>query len=91
MTGATPGPHGCGRCPARWGGFKTCHCSACHETFSTARNFDAHQTVNGCRNPEESGLKIGSRGIWVQEGDFEPEILRADPAIGVFEAGQDAA
>jgi hypothetical protein len=33
----------CARCPAHWGGLKTAHCSACHETFTVVAAFDKHR------------------------------------------------
>lgn len=36
-------PHGCGRCPVRWSGFNTAHCSVCHYTFSGVTAFDEHR------------------------------------------------
>lgn len=38
--------HGCARCDARWGGSRTCHCSAegCHQTFTGLQAFEAHRT-----------------------------------------------
>lgn len=55
---------GCGRCSARWGGSKTAHCAACHETFTTPANFDSHQHYGKCRPPKTRGLIVGARGLW---------------------------
>lgn len=68
------GDFGCRGCDITWGGFRTCHCSACHETFSGVTNFDKHQRNGECRKPQKCGLKIGYRGVWVGEGEYEPQI-----------------
>lgn len=68
-----PLPHSCGKCEARWGGFKTCHCSGCHETFSTPGNFDRHRERGvKCKTGQESGLVVHSRGsynVWLQAAE----------------------
>lgn len=30
-------------CGRSWSGFNQCHCSICHNHFSTVKNFDAHK------------------------------------------------
>lgn len=81
------GPHTCGRCPARWGGANTSHCSMCHRTFSTVRNFDKHldhaRDRLVCLAPEDKGLVIDSRGIYVlPAAENMAEIFSAAQAIG---------
>jgi len=34
---------GCADCGAQWHGFKTCHCSGCHNTFTAPTAFDRHR------------------------------------------------
>lgn len=52
----------CPECGGWWGGAKTCHCSSCHETFTTASAFDKHRagsfTANNrhCVDPAQVGL-----------------------------------
>lgn len=50
-------------------GRKTCLCTVCHETFSTPRNFDRHRSDGWCLNPASAGMRRGSNGHWVEEGD----------------------
>lgn len=69
-------PHQCG-CGRRWTGFKTAHCTGCHETFTTVANFDRHRAgphsdVNPryCRPPQDVGLVDAGRvyPCWMQPG-----------------------
>ena len=52
----------CARCPARWGGLKTAHCRACHETFTVGAAFDKHRAGShtlddrDCLDPATVGL-----------------------------------
>lgn len=80
--GAPRLPHVC-RCGVRWGGWKTAHCTACHETFSTVANFDKHRqgphsdvTPRICVPPAAVGLVDAGRDYpcWGAPGpasDFE--------------------
>jgi hypothetical protein len=34
----------CARCHVRWGGLKTAHCAACHQTFTAITAFDKHRS-----------------------------------------------
>ena len=34
----------CPRCQNRWTGFKTVHCTGCHQTFTGISAFDKHRT-----------------------------------------------
>jgi hypothetical protein len=61
-------PHGCGGCDNRWGGFRTAHCGACHETFTTPANFDRHRLQDECAPPADRGLVLNERGQWAQPG-----------------------
>lgn len=55
---ATTGTYGCARCPNRWGGLRTAHCAACHNTFTGLTAFDRHRTgshthgTRTCLDPE---------------------------------------
>lgn len=60
-------PHHCPRCPGRWSGANTCHCSVCHITFSGYTAFDKHRAGSHakgryCLDPEaeldEEGEKV---------------------------------
>ena len=65
-------------CGARWGGFKTSHCLACHFTFSTVANFDRHQRNGECIDPSEVGLVLAPRaGYWVWQQPGDPEATAA--------------
>ena len=63
MSGETSGCNGCDK---RWGGQLTCHCAACHETFTTVSNFDKHRHYEKCKPPQSRGLVVGARGLWCQ-------------------------
>jgi len=54
-------PYHCGYCPARWGGYGTCHCTYCHETFTDLTAFDKHRKRYKCLKPEEAGLQRTNR------------------------------
>ena len=57
----------CAKCQARWGGLRTAHCAACHETFTVEAAFDKHcagsQTHDGrhCVDPATFGLVDAGR------------------------------
>jgi len=73
----TAGTTGCGRCPNRWGGLKTAHCSACHRTFTGLTAFDKHRegshpnSTRHCVDPETVGLVDAGRAYpcWGFSGD----------------------
>jgi hypothetical protein len=75
----------CARCLARWGGTRTCHCGACHQTFSGQELFTAHRHQRGehggCIPPSSIVDQHGDRrmferdGIW--RGPEMPELARA--------------
>lgn len=54
-------------CGARWAGLKTCHCTACHCTFSTVTAFDKHRVGSNaddcrhCVDPATDGLVDAGR------------------------------
>jgi hypothetical protein len=52
---------GCNSCLDRWSGLNTCHCGACHETFTTVRVLDMHRRDGKCRSPEDIGLARAQR------------------------------
>jgi len=68
-------PHGCARCPNRWGGVNTSHCGGCHETFTGLSAFEAHRQgdhgndTRHCVSPTEAGLTMTARGYWGSPGD----------------------
>lgn len=74
-------PHACPRCKSRWGGLKTAHCTACHQTFTTVPTFDKHRTgshhnnTRHCLPPAEVGLVDAGRTYpcWAQAGTYNPE------------------
>jgi hypothetical protein len=74
-------PHHCPRCNLRWGGLKTAHCTACHETFTTVSTFDKHRSgshakgTRHCLPPAEVGLVEAGRAYpcWAQAGSYERE------------------
>jgi hypothetical protein len=57
----------CVRCPARWGGLKTAHCNACHQTFTVVAAFDKHRAGSHthddrhCLDPAAVGLVDAGR------------------------------
>ncbi len=59
---ATAAMASCARCHARWGGLKTAHCAACHQTFTAITAFDKHRSgshsedTRRCLDPASVGL-----------------------------------
>ncbi len=57
----------CRGCKRGWNGLKTCHCGACHQTFSTVKAFDQHRRgtyepdTRHCVNPADAGLILIGR------------------------------
>ena len=57
----------CNGCNARWGGLRTAHCSACHQTFTTPTAFDLHRSgshadeTRHCISPADVGLVDAGR------------------------------
>lgn len=66
----TLGINGCARCPARWGGYNTSHCGACHETFSTVGNFEKHRVRGQCVDPSSVGLVKTKYWATPNDGSF---------------------
>lgn len=64
---AKAGMHHCGRCSSRWNGYNTCHCSACHQTFTGLTAFDKHRAgshmpdTRHCLEPASRGLVDAGR------------------------------
>jgi hypothetical protein len=66
--------HTCKGCDASWTGLKMCHCSACHQTFSTVALFDRHRSFEGqhgsCRDPatlidrKGNPVMVLTGGVW---------------------------
>jgi hypothetical protein len=61
----------CATCGAEWDGFKICHCSLCHLTFTAVGGFDFHRTGPAadrrCRTQAElteKGYEPNSHGQW---------------------------
>ena len=54
----------CVDCAREWTGHSTCHCAACHRTFTSLSGFDAHQTIEGsgvrCTDPAGMCRKNGN-------------------------------
>jgi len=48
-------------CEAWWAGANTCHCPACHETFSGVVTFDKHRSRGRCLDPRQIGLVLLDR------------------------------
>lgn len=46
-------PFQCKDCGRQWTGQEVCHCTACHETFSTEDNFDGHRKHGRCAKPRK--------------------------------------
>jgi hypothetical protein len=71
----------CVRCPARWGGLKTAHGGACHETFTVVAAFDKHRVGSHthderhCLDPAAVGLVDAGRAYpcWGFPGRAEYE------------------
>lgn len=70
MAVADPGMTMCTKCLAQWGGMNTCHCTACHQTFSGITAFSAHRLGytegpkrprGGCQTMEDAGLVLADR------------------------------
>lgn len=71
-------PYICSRCPARWGGEATCHCSGCHVTFGDLAAFDRHLVypLDAAGKPDRAGrpehvdpsmdpwFELSTRGYW---------------------------
>lgn len=72
----------CAKCQARWGGLRTAHCDACHETFTVEAAFDKHRagshTHDGrhCIDPATVGLVDAGREYrcWGFPGDGEMRL-----------------
>lgn len=52
----------CSKCPTRWSGTQTCHCSGCHLTFTGLTAFDKHRKNFTCQSPQDVGLVQHRRG-----------------------------
>lgn len=68
----------CGNCDVKWTGDRTCHCGACHLTFTCLSAFDTHRKDFGCLHPGAVGLVTHERGgrefryeAWGRPGDDE--------------------
>ena len=72
-------PYRCS-CGASWGGLKTCHCPACHETFTGPTAFDKHRAgshidaTRRCTDPKTVGLVDAGREYrcWALPGEWRP-------------------
>jgi len=61
-------PHHCAKCPSRWAGSLTSHCTGCHLTFTGITAWEKHRDGTHssrrgrfCVPPEQSGLVLTSR------------------------------
>lgn len=63
-------PHHCPTCESRWGGYGTCHCAHCHETFTGLTSFDKHRKSYQCHKPQTVGLELSGRKYpcWAMPG-----------------------
>jgi hypothetical protein len=79
-------------CSAQWSGLNTAHCSACHETFTTAVAFDMHRrgphakNTRHCIPPTEAGLEKAGRTYpcWQRlkaPNHFSSRILTAETPL----------
>jgi hypothetical protein len=75
-SGAVVRYRGMCRCGATWTGERTCHCSACHLTFTSVGPFDAHRRGR-CLSEAElraKGYEPNEHGHWrkpAPEGTFQ--------------------
>lgn len=53
----------CSTCGKVWTGHRRCHCTSCHESFSSASAFDHHRLDFACRPPASRGLAL-IEGYW---------------------------
>lgn len=58
----------CNGCDNRWTGLRTCHCSACHRTFTGLSAFDLHRRYDHCADPTNCGLVIVHKRHWTGWG-----------------------
>jgi hypothetical protein len=76
-----PGMIICPRCTAIWGGLNTCHCPACHRTFTVIAANDKHRAGSHarderhCLEPSRVGLVDAGRAYpcWGFPGVRESE------------------
>jgi hypothetical protein len=70
-------PHHCNGCTNRWNGYNTCHCSACHVTFSSIDAFDRHRRGGQCLPPAAVGLVQSGRRYecWGRRDDRQHPFL----------------
>lgn len=80
MSETKRGAHSCGGCDNRWNGLAACHCSGCHETFSSVSGFDRHRRGGECLKPAEIGLVRDGRGSWSFPGPKVAHFLDATAA-----------
>ena len=78
-------PHHCAKCPSRWAGANTAHCTACHLTFTGLTAFDKHRTGSHsdrrgrfCLAPEVVGLVLTSR-LYPCYGEPIDDTFMEDP------------
>lgn len=63
-------PHHCPRCPSRWSGYNTAHCSVCHRTFTGVNTFDKHRVRGKCVDPEAVVNKKGERVLALTNREY---------------------
>jgi hypothetical protein len=87
----------CSGCDKEWSGHRRCHCTGCHENFSSVSAFDKHRKDFACRQPAETGLVLAD-GYWSHPGErpTQPEMAllgagatgkRPKPAVLALDTG----
>jgi hypothetical protein len=78
----------CRACGAEHDSLVWAHCSACHRTFSTERNFDQHRRGPACLDPALVGLVpsptrgtyLPGGGLWVAPAEVQERAQEAPAA-----------
>jgi hypothetical protein len=74
------------KCGKTYGGGRTEHCTACHETFSGSSAGDRHRigrhgVDRRCRTRAEMvslGMTQNARGVWTNGGDYWSDPTRGE-------------
>ena len=65
----------CQTCGKTWGGYRTEHCTECHQTFSSNTSGDAHRRGEFPRGrycTTEGLVHDPNRDVWKTPGTWEP-------------------